>query len=242
MLSCLQGFPVGAQCSAPGLGLPPGREAPSDAGPWLYLQQACELAVSEVHVLRPAAALLAECIDAVAQCQQGAVDVGTLLHPLAAVLGLGGRGQGLGPSGSDSMHWGPEVTGLCVGHYVATRGNTAELHADGNGVLLIKGDETRVRGTSMYNNPTCTRRRRACGFRHARTFLTFGTGAPCPHSLWPCFLHHWASLATALLSAVIPIFLSTPRWIPGSAMAKCLWGPEPWQCPAHSRGCLKEDV
>lgn len=39
-------------------------------------------------MLRLAAALLAECVDAVAQRQQGAVDGGALLHPLASVLGL----------------------------------------------------------------------------------------------------------------------------------------------------------
>lgn len=65
-----------------------------------YLQQAGEFAVSEVHVLGPATALLTEGVDAVAQRQQGAVDVGALLHPLAAVLGLreerpGWRGGGL---------------------------------------------------------------------------------------------------------------------------------------------------
>lgn len=59
-----------------------------------YLQQARELAVPEVHVLGPAAAFLAERVDAVAERQQGAVDVGALLHPLTAVLGLGGRGRG----------------------------------------------------------------------------------------------------------------------------------------------------
>lgn len=53
-----------------------------------YLQQARELAVAEVHVLSAAAALLAECIDAVAQGQQGAVDVCALLHSLASVLSL----------------------------------------------------------------------------------------------------------------------------------------------------------
>ena len=53
-----------------------------------YLQQTRQFAVPEVHVLCPAATLLAECVDAVAQRQQGAVDVGALLHPLALVLGL----------------------------------------------------------------------------------------------------------------------------------------------------------
>lgn len=47
-----------------------------------------EFAVPGVHMLRLAAALLAECVDAVAQRQQGAVDGGALLHPLASVLGL----------------------------------------------------------------------------------------------------------------------------------------------------------
>lgn len=53
-----------------------------------YLQQAREFAVPEVHVLRAAAALLAERVDAVAQREQGAVDVRALLHPFALVLGL----------------------------------------------------------------------------------------------------------------------------------------------------------
>lgn len=60
--------------------------------PSAYLEQAREFAVPEVHVLGAAAALLAERVDAGAQGQQGAVDVRALLHPLAAVLGLRGRG------------------------------------------------------------------------------------------------------------------------------------------------------
>lgn len=47
-----------------------------------------EFAVPGVHMLRLAAALLAGCVDAGAQRQQGAVDVDALLHPLASVLGL----------------------------------------------------------------------------------------------------------------------------------------------------------
>lgn len=61
--------------------------------PSAYLEQAREFAVPEVHVLGAAAALLAERVDAGAQGQQGAVDVRALLHPLAAVLGLRGRGR-----------------------------------------------------------------------------------------------------------------------------------------------------
>lgn len=52
-----------------------------------YLQEPGELAVSVVDVL--IAALVAQCVDAVAQGKQRAVDVGPLLHALPPVLRLG---------------------------------------------------------------------------------------------------------------------------------------------------------
>lgn len=54
----------------------------------LYLQQAREFAVSKIDKLGPAPLFLAQSVDAVAQSQQRAVDVGSFLHPLALVLSL----------------------------------------------------------------------------------------------------------------------------------------------------------
>ena len=64
--------------------------APGSGHGW-YLQEPSELAVAIVDVL--VVVLVAQRVDAVAQGQQGAVDVCPLLHALPAVLGLGtGRG------------------------------------------------------------------------------------------------------------------------------------------------------
>lgn len=52
----------------------------------LYLQQAGQLAVSIVDVLGPV--FVTQGVDAVAQRQEGAVDVGPLLQSLTPVLGL----------------------------------------------------------------------------------------------------------------------------------------------------------
>ena len=54
-----------------------------------YLQEPGELAVAIVDVL--VATLVAQGVDAVAQCQQRAVDVGPLLHTLPTILCLGGE-------------------------------------------------------------------------------------------------------------------------------------------------------
>lgn len=51
-----------------------------------YLQQAGQLAVSVVDVL--GAVFVTQSVDAVAQSQQGAVDVGPLFQPLTSVLSL----------------------------------------------------------------------------------------------------------------------------------------------------------
>lgn len=56
---------------------------------WLYLQQAGQLAVSVVDVL--GAIFVTQGVDAVAQSQQGAVDVGPLFQSLSPVLGLTDR-------------------------------------------------------------------------------------------------------------------------------------------------------
>lgn len=52
----------------------------------MYLQQTRQLAVPVVDVL--VAVPLAEGIDAVAQCQEGAVDMGSFFQPLSSVLRL----------------------------------------------------------------------------------------------------------------------------------------------------------
>lgn len=52
----------------------------------LYLQQAGQLAVSVVDVL--GAVFVTQGVDAVAQSQEGAVDVGPLFQPLTSVLSL----------------------------------------------------------------------------------------------------------------------------------------------------------
>ena len=65
----------------------PGCPGPRPSGSW-YLQEAGELAVAIVDVL--VGALVTQRIDAVAQGQQRAVDVGPLFHALPTVLRLGG--------------------------------------------------------------------------------------------------------------------------------------------------------
>lgn len=52
----------------------------------VHLQQPSQLAVPVVDVF--SAVLVAQCINAVSQSQQGAVDVSTLLQPLTPVLSL----------------------------------------------------------------------------------------------------------------------------------------------------------
>ena len=68
------------------LAAPPRCPGPRPSGSW-YLQEAGELAVAIVDVL--VGALVTQCIDAVAQGQQRAVDVGPLFHALPTVLRLG---------------------------------------------------------------------------------------------------------------------------------------------------------
>jgi len=52
----------------------------------LYLQEASQLAVSVVDVL--VAIFVAEGVNAVAQSQKGAVDVGSFFQPLTSILSL----------------------------------------------------------------------------------------------------------------------------------------------------------
>lgn len=59
-----------------------------------YLQQASQLAVPVVDVL--GAVLVAQSVDAVAQSQEGAVNVGPLLQPLTSVLSLSDREKRMG--------------------------------------------------------------------------------------------------------------------------------------------------
>lgn len=75
-----------------------------------YLQQACEFAVSKIDKLGLAPPLLTQGVDAVAQSQQRAVDVGSFLHPLALVLSMLGEEGGRGDRQTKHMQ-----VGLCLG-------------------------------------------------------------------------------------------------------------------------------
>lgn len=90
----------------------------------LYLQQAREFAVSKIDKLGPAPLFLAQSVDAVAQSQQRAVDVGSFLHPLALVLSLLGDRtdrqstqfrMGVSAPGEDVQHhWGQGLDGKAM--------------------------------------------------------------------------------------------------------------------------------
>lgn len=105
--------------------------------PSTHLQQARELAVPKVDVLR-AAALLTQRVDAVAQRQQRAVDVRALLHPLATVLGLWER---------------PAEPGTCV----PPRSHRARSHGDWPAHPAFLGILTYslAQWGSTWENPAC---------------------------------------------------------------------------------------
>lgn len=71
--------------------LPSSDPAGGAGTPQRHLEQAGQLAVAVIGVF--GARLVAQSLDAVAQGQQRAVDVGSLLHPLPVVLRLGREGK-----------------------------------------------------------------------------------------------------------------------------------------------------
>ena len=85
-----------------------------------YLQQACEFAVSKIDKRGPAPPLLTQSVDAVAQSQQRAVDVGSFLHPLALVPSRGGEERGSG-TGRQSTRF--RMVGLCLGKMCGITGS-----------------------------------------------------------------------------------------------------------------------
>lgn len=64
----------------------------------------CEFTVSKIDKLGPAPSPLTQSVDAVAQSQQRAVDVGSFLHPLALVPSLLGGQGGTGDRQTDKAH------------------------------------------------------------------------------------------------------------------------------------------